>query len=325
MYVGDAEPFTMKMTQLGPTRCFPRGLDIMAVLGSERAYQILKAEGDTEYQDIDTSYDKQLNELKTQFGEFDVADWNRNLYWAWLYALKPLLNEFGDGYPTFMQTGAWQDKELQTALASWAELRHDTILYAKQSYTPTAKTALPQPQPVVGYVEPVPEFYARMLALTRMTKEGLAQLNVLSDEERSRLESLEGILTRLIDISKDELENRELAEADYQFIRDFGDELDSIVAGVEAEGKETTLVADVHTDTNPPRQVLEEGVGYVDLILAAYKLPDGRILVGAGPAFSYFEFKQPMDDRLTDEKWREMLEEGRVPERPTWIASFYAR
>jgi len=325
MYVGDGEPFTMKMTQLGPARCFPRGLDIMAVLGSERAYQILKAEGDTEYQGIDTSYDKQLNELKTQFGEFDIADWNRNLYWAWLYALKPLLEEFGDGYPTFMQTQAWQDKELQTALASWAELRHDTILYAKQSYTPTLKTALPEPKPVVGYVEPVPEFYARMLALTSMTKEGLAQLNVLSDEEKSRLESLEGILTRLIDISKDELGNKELAEADYQFIRDFGDELDSIVAGVEAKGKETTLVADVHTDTNPPMQVLEEGVGYVDLILAAYKLPDGRILVGAGPVFSYYEFKHPLDDRLTDEKWQEMLEAGSAPERPGWIASFYAR
>lgn len=324
MYVGDDEPFTMKMTQLGPTRCFPRGLDVMAVLGSERAYQILKEEGDTEYEGKETSYDKQLSELKTQFGEFDIADWNRNLYWAWLYALQPLLEEFGEGYPTFMQTPAWQDRELQAALASWAELRHDTILYAKQSYTPAPMSAPPPPKPVVGYVEPVPEFYARMRALTSMTKEGLAQLNALSDEERSRLESLERILTRLIDISKNELENQELDEADYEFIRNFGQELESIVAGVEAEGKETTIVADVHTDTNPPRQVLEEGVGYVDLILTAYKLPDGRILVGAGPVFSYYEFKQPMAERLTDEEWREMLEQDEAPERPAWISSFYA-
>jgi len=324
LYVGDGEPFTMKMTGAGPARCFPRGLDVMAVLGSERAYQILQEEGDTEYEGEDTSYDKQLTELKSQFGEFDVADWNRNLYWAWLYALQPLLEEFGEGYPTFMQTPAWQDRELHAAVASWAELRHDTILYAKQSYTPTLEMAPPPPQPVVGYVEPVPEFYARMRALTSMTREGLAQLNALSDEERSRLESLESILTRLIDISKNELENKELVEADYEFIRNFGEELESIVAGVEAEGKETTIVADVHTDTNPPRQVLEEGVGYVDLILTAYKLPDGRILIGAGPVFSYYEFKQPIDERLTDEKWREMLEQGEAPERPDWISSFYA-
>ena len=325
MYVGDDEPFTMKMTQAGPARCFPRGLDIMAVLGSERAYEILKDEGGTEYEGKDTSYDKQLNELKSQFDEFDVAEWNRNLYWAWLYALKPLLEEFGDGYPTFMQTEAWQDKELQTALASWAELRHDTILYAKQSYTPTCTAIPPQPEPVVGYVEPVPDFYARMLALTSMTKEGLTQLNALNDDERVRLENLEYILSRLIDISRDELENKELDEADYEFIRNFGEQLDSIVAGVEAKGKETTIVADVHTDTNPPRQVLEEGVGYVDLILVAYKVPDGRILIGAGPVFSYYEFKHPMAERLTDEQWREMLEQGDAPERPAWISSFYAK
>ena len=323
MYVGSDAPFTMKMTQAGPARCFPRGLDVMAVLGSERAYQILKDEGDTEYAGKDTSYDKQLDELKSQFSEFDVAAWNRNLYWSWLYALKPLLEQFGEGYPAFMQTQAWQDKELNAALASWAELRHDTILYAKQSYTPTCSAAPPQPKPVVGYVEPVPEFYARMLALTSMTKEGLAQLSALNDDERTRLESLEHILSRLIDISKDELENRELDEADYKFIRNFGEELESIVAGVEAKGKETTIVADVHTDTNPPRQVLEEGVGYVDLILVAYKVPDGRLIVGAGPVFSYYEFKHPMAERLTDEKWQEMLKQGDAPGRPTWIGSFY--
>ena len=325
MYVGSDEPFTMKMTQAGPARCFPRGLDVMAVLGSERACQILNDEGDTEYEGKDTSYDKQLNELKAQFNEFDVADWNRNLYWSWLYALKPLLEQFSDGYPTFMQTQAWQDKELQTALASWAELRHDTILYAKQSYTPTCMGIPPQPEPVVGYVEPVPEFYARMLALTKMTREGLAQLNALNDDERNRLKSLEHILGRLIDISSKELENGKLDEEDYEFIRNFGEELNSIVAGVEAKGKETTIVADVHTDTNPPRQVLEEGVGYVDLILVAYKVPDGRLIIGAGPVFSYYEFKHPIAERLTDEKWREMLEQQDVPERPAWTRSFYAR
>jgi len=323
-YVGEDEPFTMKVTQLGPQRCFPRGLDVMAVLGSERAYDILEAEGDTEYQGEDTSYNQQLAKLREKFGAFSEENWNRNLYWSWLYALKPLLEDFGQGYPTFMQTEAWQDKALQTALASWTQLRHDTILYAKQSYTPVASAAPPQPKPVEGYVEPVPEFYARMLSLTRMTKKGLAQLNALSDSEKLRLESLENILERLINISQAELEGKELSETDYEFIRNSGQQLDSIVANVEAEGKETTLVADVHTDTNPPAEVLEEGVGYVDLALIAYKVPDGRVILGAGPTLSYYEFKQPIDERLTDEQWKEILEQGQQPPRPNWIDSFYA-
>jgi hypothetical protein len=322
-YVGERKPFTLKSTMAGPVRSFPRGLDVMAVLGSKRAYEILKEEGDTEYEGRDTSYDKQLSELREEFDAFDVADWNRNLYWAWLYALEPLVGDFGEGYPTFMQTQAWQDKELSTALASWAELRHDTILYAKPSYTPGIVMA-PAVKPVVGYVEPIPEFYARMFALTRMTKDGLAQLNALGEEERSRLESLERILERLLSISRDELENIELEESDYEFIRSFGGQLDSIVAGVETEGKQTTIVADVHTDTNPPQEVLEEGIGYVDLILAAYKVPDGRIILGAGPVFSYYEFKQPIGERLTDEKWKKTLEQEEEPGRPDWIETFYA-
>jgi len=61
MYVGNNTPFTMCITPAGPpARCFPRGLDIMAVLGSERAADILIEEGDTEYAGINTSYDKQL-------------------------------------------------------------------------------------------------------------------------------------------------------------------------------------------------------------------------------------------------------------------------
>jgi len=322
MYIGDGEPFTMGMTAIGPSRCFPRGLDVMAVLGSERAYEILDAEGDTEYQGENTSYDKQLNELKEKFAAFSEEDWNRNLYWSWLYSLKPLLEDFGQGYPAFMQTEAWQDKELQTGLASWTELRHDTILYAKQSYTPAATAMPPQPKPVVGYVEPVPEFYNRMLSLTTMTREGLSQLGALSHEEKSRLESLENILDRLITISRDELEGKELSEDDYEFIRNFGQQLDSIVTGVEARGKETTLVADVHTDVNSG-QVLEEGLGYVDFALVAYKVSDGSIILGAGPTLGYYEFKQPMSDRLTDEQWKDMLEQGQQPSRPDWIDSFY--
>jgi hypothetical protein len=297
----------------------------MTVLGSKRAYEILKREGDTEYRGEDTSYDERLDEMKEEFEAFDVTDWNRNLYWSWLYALRPLLEEFEEGYPTFMRTPAWQDKELQTALASWTELRHDTILYAKQSYTPTMMAALPiEREPVVGYVEPVPEFYARMLALTRMTREGLAELGALSEREGLRLERLEAVLERLLSIAIGELENRKLSEDDYKFIRNFGQQLDSIITGVKERGKETTIVADVHTDTNPPGQVLEEGVGNVDLILVAYKVPDGRVILGAGPVLSYYEFKQPMSDRLTDEQWKEMIEQGKAPQRPDWIESFYS-
>ncbi|MCD6467717.1 MAG: DUF3160 domain-containing protein [Thermoplasmata archaeon] len=317
-YLGNGTPFTLEFTGGGPARCFPRGLDFMAVLGSKRALEIIEREGDTEY----GRYYEQLHNLSENFSKLNLTEWNRNLYFSWVYTLKSLLKEFNGSYPTFMQTNAWQDKELQTVLASWAELRHDTILYGKQSYTPTKTSWEPPPKPVVGYVEPVPEFYTRLLSLTRMTKDGLTDLGVLNETEKNRLMALEDVLVRLANISKMELENKELTESDYEFIRNFASSLENVVAGVKQHGKETTVVADVHTDQNT-KKCLEEAVGYVDILLVAYKLPDGRVLVGAGPVFSYYEFKQPITDRLTDEKWRELLLSS-PPDRLGWMETFVA-
>ncbi len=66
------------------------------------------------------------------------------------------------------------------------------------------------------------------------------------------------------------------------------------------------------------QKVVEEGVGYVDLIITAFSTPDGSIFLAAGPVLSYYEFKQPLDDRLTDEAWRDMLVSPDKPEKPLW-------
>jgi len=311
-YTGNSNPKPFTFFQ--GFRDYPSGLDVMAILGSNRALTILIEQGDTDY----FNYWQRSGELKTEFESFDLSDWNRNLYWGWLYALKALINEFSWGYPNFMRTEVWEKKELNAALASWTELRHDTILYAKQSYTPgRGGGMLPS---VTGYVEPVPEFYGRLLALTQMTKEGLSDYNALSAEAMERLVNLEDILGRLITIANKELTNQALSEGDYAYIRNFAKTLENAVLGVGEKGIKTTLVADVHTNINEGK-VVEEGVGYVDLIIVACSAPDGSIFLAAGPVFSYYEFKQPMSDRLTDEAWRELLASPAKPDRPRWFQS----
>ena len=116
------------------------------------------------------------------------------------------------------------------------------------------------------------------------------------------------------------LANQALTEDDYRFIRYFGSRLEGTTRGVEEAGSKTTIIADVHTDGNT-RQVLEEGVGYVQTVAVAYQLPDGRVALGMGPALSYYEFKHPMADRLTDEAWRELLKTN-PPAPPQWTSSF---
>jgi hypothetical protein len=59
------------------------------------------------------------------------------------------------------------------------------------------------------------------------------------------------------------------------------------------------LVADVHTDVNSG-QVLEVAIGYP---LEIYVKGKGKTYRGA--MFSYYEFKQPMKERMTDKDWQE--------------------
>lgn len=83
----------------------------------------------------------------------------------------------------------------------------------------------------------------------------------------------------------------------------------------------TLLVADVHTDANTSH-VLEEALGPAHLLLAAYPLPDGTLALGAGPVFAYYEFKWPMNDRLTDEAWAARVAAGQEPPPPPWTRAF---
>jgi hypothetical protein len=312
-FTGEGDPFTR-----GPYgRHFPRGLDVMAVLGSARADEILAGLEDSSYVD----YPTRRAELAEEFGTLTEEDWQRNLYWSWLYALRPLLQEAEAESPAFMKTVAWQDKSLTTALASWTELRHDTILYAKQSYTLRAISMPPEePKPQLGFVEPVPEVYNRLLLLARMNREVLEEAGLLDDLSRSRLERLETILADLEEISRAQLAGRPLTEEEVEFIGDFGEALNSVLEGVDERSKKTTVVADVHTDANSGL-VLEEAVGYVRIAVVAFDDPDGVVRLAAGPVYSYYEFLQPLDERLTDEAWREMLAES-PPADPEWTGSF---
>jgi len=292
-------------------------------LGSQRALEILTIEGDTDYD----GYDEQLAKLQGEFAALPESQWTENLYWNWLYTLRPLLDEKGEGYPYFMRSPAWADKDLHTWLGSWAELRHDTILYAKQSYTVFVESAPPESMPARGYVEPQPQVYGRLAALTAQMRAGLGDRGLLNDEMAGKLARMEHLLLSLKTISEKELRGEDLSEEEYALIRTIGDTLEELTTfSEEIDGEITSeadermaLVADVHTDSNTG-QVLEEGVGDAFPIYVVVMV-EGEQVVAMGGVFSYYEFKQPMSDRLTDEAWQAMSPK---PDRPAWMGSFIA-
>ena len=308
-------------TQSDP-RLFPKGLDVTAVLGSQRAYSILlDVYGEGRY----ANYMEQMEKLRNEFGQLPQGQWVENLYWSWLYALRPLLEVKGEGYPSFMQNQSWVDKDLNSFLGSWAELRHDTILYAKQSYTMKATGIMPQPEAAKGYVEPQPEVYARLAALAKQMRVGLEGRGLLDAEYVDKLERLESLLLSLKTMAEKELMGQALSEEEYELIRNIGGILEGITTFSAKVKEEITseadermaIVADVHTDVNTGL-VLEEGVGDAFLIYVIAPV-EGQLVAVQGGVFSYYEFTQPMDDRLTDEAWQALEPK---PDLPVWTESF---
>ena len=45
-------------------------------------------------------------------------------------------------------------------------------------------------------------------------------------------------------------------------------------------------------------------------------------MVYVGPASSYYEFKQPAGQRLTDEAWQLLLQTNKQPARAAWMSNY---
>lgn len=294
-------------------RLFPKGLDVFAVLGSKRAQEILTVK----YQQNQfLNYTSQMNELIAEFKDIKEEDWFFNLYWGWLYTLKSLLLPV----PRFQP--AYQDKCLQTSLGSWAELRHDTILYAKQSYTVGITSIKPKPELARGYVEPIPECYKRLKKLVVMSKTELAENAYLDDNVKFKFEQFSKLLGELIRIAENEINIKPLTDYDYRFIQGIGDALENIGSfpGTDyttVTDESAALIADVHTDPNT-EQVLQVGNDVPALI---YRIIDikNKPHIFVGGIYDYYEFLQPIGQRLTDEEWQRLSPK---PNKPNWIEFF---
>lgn len=312
-------------------RMLPKGLDIPSAMGSDEALNILKNQGETQH----ACYPENMSKMQTYLFGLPTENWTQNLYWGWLYQLRPLLDEKPSGYPTFMQNTAWARKELNTFLGSWSQLKHDTILYAKQVYAELGGGG-PEKKDDRGYVEPNPYVYARLASLLKMTNEGLEMRGLLTPSMKDNLSKMEQLAMSLKTISEKELNNENLTDADYELIRSYGGQLEHFWLEINKDEPQykqlgqreflnqnpAAIVADVATDPNG--QVLEEGTGKISEIYVVVPI-DGKLRIAKGGVYSYYEFLWPLSDRLTDTKWRELLNSGQAPQLPEWTSVFMAK
>ncbi|MBI9046444.1 MAG: DUF3160 domain-containing protein [Anaerolineaceae bacterium] len=302
-------------------RDLPKALDFFSAMGSDEALNILTEMGESSYEHYDTQMEKVRNDVAT----LENDSWTQNLYWSWLYAFQPVIEVKDQSYPAFMQTQAWTRKDLNTALGSWTELKHDTILYAKQVMAEMGGGPGPE-HPPIGYVEPNPEAYARLYALSSMTMNGLKSRGILTPNIQFNLENLMDLLSFLQSAAERELAGVALTEDEYWRLKFYGGELEAMtLAAADTQDGDSrdlsdqyaAVVADVATGID---RVLEEGVGSPVPIYVI--LPDEPYRIGMGSVFTYYEFIVSPSERMTDETWRDKVNTGNTPPSPTWTELF---
>lgn len=312
----DASIFQRLIDREVPDRMLPKSLDIPAALGSAEALNIL-----TEMKEGEKypAYLGNMSKIQSHLLQLPKSAWTQNLYWGWLNALKPLLEEKSNGYPSFMQNQAWIRKDLNTFLGSWTELKHDTVLYAKQAYAEMGGGPLEKDSQ--GYVEPNVYVYSRLASLLRMTIVGLETRGLMPAGLKENLEIMEKLALSLKTISEKELNNQSLTQEEYDLIDSYGGQLEEFWIKT-SEGNlnvdSTPVVTDVATDPNG--FVLEQGVGFVSEIYVVVPI-NGKLKITKGGVYSYYEFPWPLSDRLTDKQWAEMCEK-KEPKAPDWTKAF---
>jgi hypothetical protein len=316
-------------------RLFPSVMDPIFALGNDAAAQLLKPELDA------YNYSGNLAALRYLIDSYEPQFWNSSIYNMWLNTIRTLNPPAERGsLPSFMQTAAFWQEKLNTQLTSWAQLRHDNLLYAKQSYTGGTTCSYPY-----AYVEPFPEFYENIKLLAKTAGEFFQSLSFGEERLKTGIinyyQNLYSISDTLYSITIKELGSIQLNEAEKRFLQTIIYDAGNICGGVIYNGwylklfydktgegflEMDPLVADIHTTPtdcigNPIGAVTHVGTGPIHLgvFIAPY---EGYNMAFTGPLFSFYEYRTENFLRLTDEEWRDQYLNSAL--RPSWVNIYLA-
>jgi hypothetical protein len=316
-------------------RMMPNPLDAaFAALGNNQAAVLQKPELQA------WGYAPDLAAMRTLADAHGSSFWNANLYNQWLTALRTLspTTDATAKLPTVATTEAWGRRMLNTQLASWAELRHDTILYAKQSYTAGAVCEFPD-----AFIDPYPAFYA---AVGAFAAKGQAVLQPLSGTGGdavarastyfARLQEVMGILQEMAEYQRD---SKPFTPAHMQFINQAVVIQNVCGGGYFEKGWYKDLfygdalafdptIADVHTQPTDASgaevgRILHVASGYARLMITTVNTCAGPRAY-AGLVSSYFEHTTEKWKRLTDEEWASELRKPVQPADVPWMRDLIA-
>ncbi|WP_437542340.1 DUF3160 domain-containing protein [Sorangium sp. So ce367] len=320
-------------------RMMPDPLDVgFAALGNDQAGQLLAPELGQ------FGYAPDLHMMRVLVDAHPGDFWGKNLYNRWLGALRELSPARaigdGEGLPGVAKTEAWGRRLLSTQLASWAELRHDTLLYAKQSYTGGDTCEFPD-----AYVDPYPAFFTRIAELAEHGVEIVGALDLSSAPQLGQRVSayfsqLHDVARTLGEMAANERAGLPLTQEHLDFINQAVKVQVQGCGGPSVEGwymqlffdqmkslERDPTIADVHTqpteDGAPVGRVLHVGTGLPRLMVVTADPCGGTPRAFVGLASSYFEAVTENFERMDDRQWATMVL-GTTPDVP-WMRDLVSR
>jgi hypothetical protein len=324
-------------------RLMPSPLDVAAAVFRNPAAEPLLAKELDRYQ-----YRDALTAVTREGDRMGPELWSGSIYHGWLRALRELSPspERDKTLPSVFRSEAWQRRMLSSQLASWAELRHDTVLYAKQSFTAMILCEYPD-----GYVDPYPSFFATLAQMAAAARALIDPMDFASNSALKTLilqyfEKLAEVSRQLQGMAERERQNQPLTDEQVLFLNNavaLRGTVDGCAVQWSPEGwysdlyfdrddvlKHEPIISDVHTQPtdevgNMVGHVLHAATGHPRLITVRIETCHGP-KVFRGLVASYHEVTTSGFDRLTDERWWERLrQKDDPPEDPPWTKDFVAQ
>lgn len=346
-YVLDSHVFSQVVyDRLQSARMMPNPLDVaFAALGNDQALAPLGPElaqfGD---------YPGALEGARVLADAHGTDFWQANLYNLWLSSLRALSpsadlsHPESKGMPQVTGTQAWGRRILNTQLGSWAELRHDTLLYAKQSYTGVPGCNYPD-----AYVDPYPEFFGQLRLFAERGSALADQLESSFELDgpalRRYFTKLESTLATLEGMAKNQREGTPFTAEQMAFVNhavrilkedvtcttiDVPDGwLSDLYFDPASSIEAAPTIADVHTQPadeggNSVGRVLHVATGYPRLMVTTVDTCQGPRAY-AGVAFAYHEKVTEGFERLDDDTWGHQFEVDIKPADVPWMAPFIGK
>ncbi len=139
-------------------RSWPSGLEMCAVLGSEFAHGRLAGQIPAINR---AAFIGLIDEAKKYFE-------TNSFYNKYFNCIAALIDEAEPDAPAFIKSKIWQTKSCNTALSGWTQIKHTWNVRAKQTAHSLGDALENLPS---GFVEPEPEFFARLGELVEYTRD----------------------------------------------------------------------------------------------------------------------------------------------------------